>query len=83
MSRGWLPSIGGRRDFYSEFRTPHSRADALEDVGCKSPNSALDLRLIVFFPELVYAAFRVDQLLLARKERMANGADVQSYFRLR
>jgi hypothetical protein len=35
------------------------------------------LRLVVFFPELIYAAFGVDQLLLAREEGVADGADIE------
>jgi hypothetical protein len=37
------------------------------------------LRFLVFFPELVDAAFGIDQFLFAGKERVAERADVQSY----
>jgi hypothetical protein len=43
----------------------------------------LILRFFVFFPELVYAAFSVDELLFAGEEGVADGADVEPHGRFR
>ncbi len=37
------------------------------------------LRFTVFFPELVDAAFSIDELLFAGEERVADRADVEPY----
>jgi hypothetical protein len=41
---------------------------------CLDPSG---LRLFVFFPELVYAAFSIDELLLAGEEGVAVRADIE------
>jgi hypothetical protein len=63
----------------NQKRKSENRRRKLPSVICPSLPAAAALALIVLLPELVDAAFRVDELLFAGEERVANRANIEPY----